>query len=176
MNERVPIVRLRPTEPADLDFVLDLERHAENRPFIGQWSREEHTAAMKRSDREHWTIEHTERGSRVGFLIAYDLVREEFGVYVKRIVVVEKSRGLGRAALQAFVQHAFRDLSADNVWLSVYAENERARRSYQALGFQVAPLTDARRRELCAAAGGFSDRSLVMVLDGAPAVRPRIPN
>ena len=34
-------VTLRPTALTDLDFVLGLERHVDNVPFIGQWTREE---------------------------------------------------------------------------------------------------------------------------------------
>jgi len=37
---------LRATEEADLEFVLELERHPDNVPFIGQWSRGEHEHAF----------------------------------------------------------------------------------------------------------------------------------
>jgi hypothetical protein len=50
------IIELRPTTVSDLDFVLQLEGHPDNVPFIG------------------------------------------FGVYLKRIVVEQTSRGLGRLA------------------------------------------------------------------------------
>jgi len=87
---------------------------------------------------------------------------------VKRIVAAEKSRGVGREALRAFTRHAFDDLGARAVWLSVFAENVRAQRSYAALGFRLAPLTDDERASRCAAVGGFSDRSHVLILTAAP--------
>ena len=155
-----PEVRLRPTRPADLDFVLALERGAENAPFIGQWSREEHAAAIARPDREHWII-----GDAAGYLIAYDLVAAGFDVYVKRIVVAEKSQGIGREALSAFARHAFADLDARSIWLAVFADNLRAQRAYAALGFRVATLTAEEWALRAAAVGGLSGRSLVMVLD-----------
>ena len=89
-------VTLRPTGVSELDFVLALERHPDNVPFIGQWSREEHAAVIRAPDREHWIIEAESRPA--GYLIAYDLVSRGFGVYVKRIVIESKARGLGRAA------------------------------------------------------------------------------
>src|SRR5438045_2458371 len=82
-------VELRPTGLHDLDFVLAVERHPENAPFIGQWSREEHAAAIDRPDREHWIVEVAGAPDPVGFLIAYDLRAAGFGVHVKRIVVTD---------------------------------------------------------------------------------------
>ena len=88
-------IRLRETTHDDLDFVFALEREPENAAFVGQWSREEHAAAIARPDREHWIIERLPGAEREGFLIAYDLVARGFGAYLKRIVVAGKSRGLG---------------------------------------------------------------------------------
>jgi ribosomal protein S18 acetylase RimI-like enzyme len=143
--------------------VLAQERHEENTPFIGSWTRDEHAATIADAAREHWILEDRE-GARLGYLIAYDLVAAGHGVYVKRIVVAEKSRGRGRAALARFCDHAFCDLGAQHVWLSVYRANERAQRAYRALGFQPLTLDPARRAELVGAAGGFSERSVVMIL------------
>jgi hypothetical protein len=158
-------LRLRPTTADDLDFVLALERDAENAPFIGRWSREEHADAIAASDREHWIIARASDGARLGFLLAFDLRAPGFGVYVKRIAISEKSRGLGREALGRFARHAFDDLQASHLWLTVFPENERAQRSYRAVGFRVDEVEPTRRAQLAAATGGFSARSLVMVLD-----------
>jgi diamine N-acetyltransferase len=157
-----PSVTLRPTELRDLDFVIGLERHPDNAPFIGQWTHEEHAAAIARPDREHWIVSCASPGEPVGYLIAYNLVAAGYGVYVKRIVVAEKSRGIGRAALQAFVASAARRLGTSCVWLTVFAENERGQRAYRGIGFAERRVSAARRAELCDAVGGFSDRSLVM--------------
>jgi ribosomal protein S18 acetylase RimI-like enzyme len=157
-------VTLRPTAERDLDFVLALERDPENAPFIGRWTRAEHAAAIEAKDREHWLISRAHDGAPLGFLLAFDLGAVGLGVYVKRIAVSEKSRGRGREALGRFVRRAFDELGASHVWLTVFSDNERAQRSYRALGFAVDRVTSARRAELQAAAGGFSGGSLVMVL------------
>lgn len=68
---------LRPTTPRDLGFVTALE---------------------------HWVIEHA--GERAGYLIAYDTRGIDAGVYVKRILVGDKERGTGKAALAAFLDLA----------------------------------------------------------------------
>jgi GNAT superfamily N-acetyltransferase len=157
-------VRLRPTHAADLPFVLALERDPANAPFIGQWSADEHLGAIADPSREHWILEDQPTGARRGYLVAFDLVSRGRGVYVKRIVVGDKSRGTGRRALAAFVAHARRRFPGADVWLTVFADNERARRAYAAAGFaEVRPSPEA-RAELCAAVGGFSDTSVVMAL------------
>lgn len=162
MAEPATRCRLRPTTAADLDFVDGLETHPANAPFIGRWSRDEHLAAIAAGDREHWLIESV--GARsLGYLIAYDLVRRGMGAYVKRIVVDDKSRGIGRAALSLFCEHAFAELGAPFVWLTVYPENGRGLRCYRGLGFAEMAVAPARRDELRAAVA-FSAHSLLLSL------------
>jgi ribosomal protein S18 acetylase RimI-like enzyme len=155
-------VRLRPTTSGDLDFVFALERKPENASFVGQWTLDEHESAIARPDREHWIIERVSNSERAGFLIAYDLVARGFGAYVKRIVVDEKSRGLGREALALFLEHARRELGAPYAWLNVYAENARAQRAYSALGFRVLSPAERAGLEHAEVGGDLSEHRVVM--------------
>jgi len=126
-------VTLRPSAPSDLAYVTALERHPENRGQIGQWSDEEHLAAIRREGgREHWIIER--EGAPAGYLIAYDNRAAGTGVYVKRILVDAKERGTGSAALSAFLDDAFAR-GTDAVWLIVRNGNHRAQAVYSRLGF-----------------------------------------
>jgi ribosomal protein S18 acetylase RimI-like enzyme len=166
----LPSVRLRPTTEADLDFVLALEHHADQRPYIGQWSRDEHLRAMARADREHWILERPADAARLGYLIGYDVQASGWGVYVKRIAVADKSRGIGRVALRAFVLHAIDDLGASSVCLAVRHHNARAQRMYAALGFVEVPLDPAARRRVTTEVDPFGDDCLLMRV-GAGALR-----
>lgn len=126
------MVRLRPTTPADLAWVTALERHPDNAPLIGQWDDATHLEAIRRErGRSHWIIERD--GRAAGYLIAYDCVAEGAGVYVKRILVADKERGTGRAALAAYL--ATLDPRVPFVWLNVRQGNARAQRVYASLGF-----------------------------------------
>jgi RimJ/RimL family protein N-acetyltransferase len=154
-------LKLRPTSESDLDFVMALERDPESAPFVGQWTREEHADAIARADREHWVLERA--GERQGFAITYDLRAAGLGVYLKRIVVAEKSKGLGRRAVSLLAERAFRDFDASHVWLRVRPENARAQRAYASQGFAFAAPDPAERAALDAAVGP-SERNLVMVL------------
>jgi diamine N-acetyltransferase len=153
-------VRLRPTREEDLPFVRELEQHPENAPFISQWTPEQHADAIQRVDRQHWIIEADD--GPVGYLIAYDLKAQDSGVYVKRIVVSRKDAGLGRGALAQFLEHAYRDLGTDYVWLAVRPENERAQRSYRSLGFEFTKRSE-RARECLAAGRDPENPNLLMI-------------
>ncbi len=87
----------------------------------------------------------TKHNELVGMVSCYNLgARDksgELGVYLG-----EKQywgQGLGTDAVIAFLHHLFRDLGLEAVYLHTYASNERARRSYVRVGFQV---TEKRRR------------------------------
>ena len=141
-------VRLRPSGAADLDFITTLERHPDNRDWIGQWTDAEHLAAIAgERGRSHWIIERD--GTRAGYLIAYDCRANGADVYVKRILVKDKERGTGRAALRTFLDWAFSD-GTDAVWLIVRDNNARAQAVYRGLGFQRFDPEDARRYDTAA--------------------------
>ena len=127
-------VTLRRSRPADLAFITGLERDPENRDFIGQWSDAEHLAAIARENRrEHWIIEHD--GIPAGYLIAYDCHQAGAGFHVKRLLVEEKNRGIGREALGLFDAHAFALEGVSCVWLIVRDWNTRAQKVYSKLGY-----------------------------------------
>ncbi len=125
-------MRLRPTRPEDLAFVTALERRPDNREMIGQWSDAEHLDAIQRRDgREHWVIERDAKAA--GYLIAFD--GRDRGIYVKRILVDEKGRGTGKAALALFLDSALALPGVAFAWLMVRDTNLRAQAVYSGLGF-----------------------------------------
>jgi diamine N-acetyltransferase len=129
-----PMIRLRPSRPDDLAFVTTLERHPDNRAFIGQWSDEQHLAAMDSPQRSHLVIE--DDGEAAGYIIAYDCADAGCGIYVKRLLVRDKERGVGRRALSLFLDEAFVRPEVDLAWLLVFEFNARAQAVYRALGFE----------------------------------------
>lgn len=127
-------VRLRPSVPQDLAFVTSLERHPDNRRYIGQWTDEEHLAAIAgKGKREHWIIERDARAA--GYLIAYDCRFLDAGFYVKRILVADKEGGTGTAALRQFNERVLAMNGVSCVWLIVRDFNVRAQHVYGKLGF-----------------------------------------
>jgi len=128
------VIRLRPSRRDDLPFITTLERHPDNRDLIGQWTDGEHLSAIAgENGREHWIVERD--GERAGYLIAYDCRPSGAGIYVKRILVGDKERGTGSAALREFLANLFARPGVAFVWLIVRNENARAQAVYRKLGF-----------------------------------------
>ena len=129
-------VNLRPTTPEDLGWVTALERRPDHADAIGQWSDAEHLGAIhRRNGREHWIIERDARPA--GYLIAYDCRANGAGIYVKRLLVDQKERGTGKAALATYLRDAFARPGVESVWLIVRNGNDRARAVYDSLGFEA---------------------------------------
>ena len=138
-------VLLRRSRAGDLAFVTALERHEDNSKFIGQWSDEEHLAAIAgKGKREHWIIERD--GRAAGYLIAYDCRFLDAGFYVKRILVSDKERGTGSEALRQYIDRVFAMNGVSCVWLIVRGFNVRAQHVYAKLGFERFEPADGEER------------------------------
>lgn len=133
-------VDLRPTTTGDLPAVLSWERHRDNASYVQAWPEERHRAALTDPSRRHFMIEAD--GRSVGYVILCGVEGAKPAVELLRIVVAEKGRGFGRAAVDRVVRHAFGRLRAREVWLDVVAHNHRARHVYESCGFAVDPSAD----------------------------------
>lgn len=130
----MPEVRLRPTTADDLEWVLAAERHEENRDFVGQWGVEQHVAALNDPDIRHLVVE-LPAGEAVGYTILRGLSGPHDSIVLQRLLITDKGRGYGRAALGAIKRLAFEELGAHRLWLDVMEHNHRARRLYESEGF-----------------------------------------
>ena len=119
---------------ADIAFVMAAERQEGFDVFVGRWERERHLAALQ-SDSYRYFIGRI-AGGLIGFVIVRDWGSPERVTYIKRIVVTDPGKGLGRALLAKVIDRIFADTEAFRVWLGVFAENERAQRAYRAIGFR----------------------------------------
>lgn len=128
-------IRFRRTWADDLDFVLSAERDAENSPFVFQWTREQHAAALAAPDLAHFIIETVADEKRAGYVILAGLTDPNSSVEFKRIVVTEKGKGFGRQAVRLTKRLAFEEWRAHRLWLDVVAHNTRAQAMYETEGF-----------------------------------------
>ncbi len=137
---------LHPAVSADIPRIVALERTPGARQFVGQWTEERHRTALAGADARYWVA-----GSGPDDLQAYVILRglsEESGaIELKRIVVANPERGLGRRILAEVIQIAFEDFHAHRLFLDVYEDNVRARHIYESLGFVYeGTMRDAARR------------------------------
>jgi ribosomal protein S18 acetylase RimI-like enzyme len=155
------MVSIRPSRRDDLGFVTALERHADNRELIGQWSDEEHLAAIDRRERwRHWIIER--EGAPAGFMISRDCRSMQAGVYVKRILVGSRDRGTGQAALAALLAELRLLYGSEDVWLIVRNGNDRAQAVYRKHGFERFEPGEEEARRLDAVAEAPADKAFRM--------------
>jgi RimJ/RimL family protein N-acetyltransferase len=146
----------RATTEADLPFVLHAERATD---FVRHWPIEDHRAILADPQAAHWTIE--EEGAPAGFLILGGLGTDDRSVELKRLVIAEPGRGLGRRTLHLLKRVAFGRLGAHRLWLDVMRHNERARHLYESEGFAA----EGTLREAILVGGRFRDLVLMSVLE-----------
>lgn len=79
-------------------------------------------------------LEKVEDGEAVGYVILANLHKS---VELRRIVVAEKGRGYGRAAVRQIKRLVFEELGAPRPWLDVKENNSRARHIYTSEGFTI---------------------------------------
>ena len=130
--------RLREAIPADIDWIIALERREAFAPFIFKNTHDEHSQALKSQDTCYLIYEDIP-GRRIGFCILKG--GNDGGTFeLKRIAVSHPGKGIGKAFLQDIVSFVFNHLSAVRIWLDVFENNTRAVSLYSKAGFtEVAP-------------------------------------
>ena len=128
-------IHLRPTMLSDLDFVASVECDPTNLPFITPWDRTQHEGAVRFPDFRHFIVESGSGHERAGFVILQGCRNPHGSVELKRIVLQDKGRGVGRACMRRLKALAFGDLRAHRFWLDVKALNAPAQALYHSEGF-----------------------------------------
>lgn len=150
-------LKLRRTEETDVDYVFGAEHSEENCRFVIPWSREQHLKALTDPDLAHLIVQ-TE--TKVGYIILAGLLDPNQGIEFRRIVITEKGRGYGKAALEMVKEVAFETYNAHRLWLDVKAQNHRARAVYRAAGFIV----EGTLRECLHAGNGYDSLVIMSML------------
>jgi diamine N-acetyltransferase len=119
----------------DVPFIMATERTDGYDAFVGRWDEARHLAAL--NDRNYAYFIAREAGHPVAFTIVRDWASPERATCVKRIIVSNPGNGIGRRLLRAVVDTIFHETAAHRVWLGVFPENARARRTYEAIGFKA---------------------------------------
>jgi aminoglycoside 6'-N-acetyltransferase len=131
-----PGVALRPATEADLDAILAAERSDAARPFVGQYPRERHAAAIADPGEELLVIAEGD-GGFAGYVLLGGIANPDTGVELRRVVVTRPGEGIGTAALAQALDRAFTAHRTHRVWLDVRIDNHRARRAYATAGFRT---------------------------------------
>src|SRR2546426_5724993 len=92
-------MKLRRANPADLPFILQLEREFCDLGFLGSDDARTHERQISDPDCHYSIVE--ENGERAGYVILRGLTSANRCVELKRIAIASPGRGLGRQVLAA---------------------------------------------------------------------------
>jgi diamine N-acetyltransferase len=154
-------IELRRTTENDLPYVLAAEGDDDSRRFIAVWPEEKHRAALDDTNIQHLIIESKPNSQPIGFIMLAGLQGENRSIEFMRIVVTDKGKGYGRAAVRAIKRYAFDTLSAHRLWLDVKEQNTRARAVYAKEGFRY----EGTLRECLKGPEGFESLVVMSVLE-----------
>jgi RimJ/RimL family protein N-acetyltransferase len=128
-------VELRRATVADIPFVMATERLEGYGALVGRWEADKHFAALGDGRHAYFIVEQDD--TPVGFAILRDWASAEKVTLVKRVAVARPGQGLGTAMMRALVAEVFDATDAYRLWIGAFPENVRARRAYEAAGFQA---------------------------------------
>ena len=153
-------MELREATPADISFIVAVEQTPEFREYIGNWTHDEHAAAMRDPDARYFiALDNAENA--VGYVILRGLQSEHRNLELKRVVMRSPGRGHGKQALQLLLKKIFDEFKAHRLWLDVFETNDRAQHLYRSLGFQQ----DGVFREAVYRDGKYHSLFLMSMLD-----------
>src|SRR6056297_892670 len=122
----------KPTKEEDLDFVIKLEKEAY--PYVLKWSKEKHKEAVNNGDIKHLIL--YEKYEKIGYCILAGLKKGNDNIEIKRIVISEKNRGIGRKSIGALIIYLFEKKEVHRVWLDYHEFNEVGAYLYESMGFK----------------------------------------
>ena len=124
----------RATE-ADIPAIMAIERTPGVEDFVGRWTAEQHAAEMARDSTRYFVLRD---GAEVtAFAIFQHIGEPDRRVHLKRIVAKDAGQGAGTRLLSSALDWLYTETETNRVDLDLFVENERARRTYERLGFVV---------------------------------------
>lgn len=131
ITKRLSII---PCTESDIESIIEIEHHPDNRNFIWQGTYQEHLSEIQ--DSEHHLLKFIDKTSHdlVGYTLIH--INHHSNIFeLRRIAITKKGLGYGREALKALIQHAFDYMNINKLWLDVYPDNQVGIHLYESLGF-----------------------------------------
>ena len=113
---------------------MAIERSPDYERYVARSEEEEHRAMLS-SPSHAYRVGVGQSGEIEAFAILRGLGDPHLNLYLKRIAVARPGLGVGTAFLGLVLDEAFGPLGAERFHLDCFADNFRAQRSYEKLGF-----------------------------------------
>jgi RimJ/RimL family protein N-acetyltransferase len=125
---------LRPAALADIAAVMAIERSPDYELYVARSEEGEHRAMLS-SPSHAYRLGVGECDVVEAFAVLRGLGDPHLNLYLKRIAVARPGQGWGTAFLSLVLDEAFGPMGAERFHLDCFADNIRAQRSYEKLGF-----------------------------------------
>ena len=125
---------LRPAALADISAVMAIERSPDYERYVARSDEEGHHALLS-SPSHAYRLAVGLSGVIQGFAILRGMGDPHRNLYLQRIAVARPGQGVGTAFLGLVLDEAFGPMEAERFHLDCFADNVRAQRSYEKLGF-----------------------------------------
>ena len=125
---------LRPAALADIGAVMAIERSPDYELYVARSEEKEHRTMLSSSSYAY-RLGVGECGQVEAFAVLRGLGDPHLNLYLKRIAVARPGQGVGTAFLGLVLDEAFGPMGAERFHLDCFADNIRAQRSYEKLGF-----------------------------------------
>jgi len=156
---QTPRLNLVEATDSDVDAIIEIESHKENRDFIWIGTKEQHLDEIK--DPNHLLL--LFRAKEDDRIVGYALARIDYKSEVfelRRIAITEKGMGFGRETMKAIMDFAFNQLNINRFWLDVYPDNLIGIRLYESLGMHL----DGVLRQNYKSSRGYLDQIIYSML------------
>ena len=143
----------------DIEEIIEIEKHKENRDFLWIGTKEEHESEIKDPNHLLLIFKEKQDDRTVGYaLVRLDKKSEIFEL--RRIAITEKGKGYGREAMEALLKEAFENMNINRFWLDVYPDNVIGIKLYEGMGMH----RDGVLRQNYKAERGYLDQIIYSML------------
>ncbi len=127
------MIELRPSTREELPEFAEMETAPDTADYILAYDAARHLAEFERDDIVYLSIYDDQKP--VGFFILA-LEADLGSVELRRIVVAERGRGIGQAAIGSMEKFCRDRLGRSRIWLDAFEFNHRGRHVYEKLGYR----------------------------------------
>ena len=120
---------------ADIPAIMEIERTPAFEGFVGRWPHEKHSEEMAKDSTRYFV--RRDGGEVKAFAIVQQIGEPDLRVHLKRVVARDAGQGSGTRLLSHVLDWLYSETDTNRVDLDLFVENERARRTYEKLGFVV---------------------------------------
>ena len=128
------MISLRPSKREELEIFDEMDRQDHARNFVIQTGIEAHQRYFSDSGISYLSIINSS-GEFCGYFILV-LEPDTESVEFRRILIDQKKRGIGQAAIAEMESYCKTEFNVKRIWLDVYEDNEIGMHIYEKMGYE----------------------------------------